>query len=124
MAIHGQSFRQRDISDNLASAYPKPVDGVFNIGVLHTGMGGMGGHANYAPAQSMTSSPRGTTIGRSVTFIIALFSIRTPMWFSLAIFRADIFARPDPRALILSPLRIAQSSILIRFTPSGPLGAS
>ena len=49
VALHGQSFRQRDISDNLASTYPKPVDGAFNIGVLHTGMGGMGGHTNYAP---------------------------------------------------------------------------
>lgn len=49
VALHGQSFRQRDITDNLVPAYPEPVDGVFNIGVLHTGMGGMGGHANYAP---------------------------------------------------------------------------
>ena len=49
VALHGQSFRQRDITDNLVPAYPGPVDGVFNIGVLHTGMGGMGGHANYAP---------------------------------------------------------------------------
>jgi DNA repair protein SbcD/Mre11 len=49
VALHGQSFRQRDITDNLVPAYPKPVDGAFNIGVLHTGMGGMGGHVNYAP---------------------------------------------------------------------------
>lgn len=49
VALHGQSFRQRDITDNLAIAYPEPVNGAFNIGVLHTGLGGMGGHANYAP---------------------------------------------------------------------------
>lgn len=49
VALHGQSFRHRDITDNLVPAYPEPVDGAFNIGVLHTGMGGMGGHANYAP---------------------------------------------------------------------------
>lgn len=49
VALHGQSFRQRDVTDNLVPAYPEPLDGVFNIGVLHTGMGGMGGHANYAP---------------------------------------------------------------------------
>lgn len=49
VALHGQSFRQRDITDNLVPAYPEPVDGAFNIGVLHTGMGGMGGHLNYAP---------------------------------------------------------------------------
>jgi DNA repair exonuclease SbcCD nuclease subunit len=49
VALHGQSFRQRDISENLASAYPGPRAGCFNIGVLHTGLGGTGGHANYAP---------------------------------------------------------------------------
>ena len=49
MALHGQSFRQRDISENLLPAYPAPVHGSFNIGILHTGLGGMGGHANYAP---------------------------------------------------------------------------
>jgi DNA repair exonuclease SbcCD nuclease subunit len=49
VALHGQSFRQRDVTDNLVPAYPEPVDGAFNIGVLHTGLGGMGGHANYAP---------------------------------------------------------------------------
>ena len=49
VALHGQSFRQRDIFDNLVPAYPEPIAGMFNIGVLHTGLGGMGGHANYAP---------------------------------------------------------------------------
>jgi DNA repair exonuclease SbcCD nuclease subunit len=49
VALHGQSFRQRDVSDNLALDYPAPVDGCFNIGVLHTGLGGLGGHQNYAP---------------------------------------------------------------------------
>lgn len=49
VALHGQSFRQRDITDNLVPAYPTPVAGCFNIGVLHTGLGGMGGHLNYAP---------------------------------------------------------------------------
>jgi DNA repair protein SbcD/Mre11 len=49
VALHGQSFRTRDISDNLASAYPGPLSGYFNIGVLHTALGGTVGHANYAP---------------------------------------------------------------------------
>ena len=49
VALHGQSYRQRDIADNLVPAYPEPIAGIFNIGVLHTGLGGMGGHANYAP---------------------------------------------------------------------------
>jgi DNA repair protein SbcD/Mre11 len=49
VALHGQSFRQRDITDNLVPAYPSPLASCFNIGVLHTGLGGMDGHANYAP---------------------------------------------------------------------------
>lgn len=49
VALHGHSYRQRDVADNLVPTYPDPVDGSFNIGVLHTGLGGMGGHANYAP---------------------------------------------------------------------------
>lgn len=42
VVLHGQSFRQRDVTDNLATDYPPPVPGNFNIGVLHTGLGGMG----------------------------------------------------------------------------------
>jgi len=49
VVLHGQSFRQRDITDNLVPDYPSPISGAFNIGVLHTGLGGIGGHANYAP---------------------------------------------------------------------------
>ncbi|MFO8004094.1 exonuclease SbcCD subunit D [Thioalkalivibrio sp.] len=49
VALHGQSFSQREIRDNLVPGYPEPVAGAFNIGVLHTGLGGMGGHENYAP---------------------------------------------------------------------------
>ncbi|MCP2132603.1 metallophosphoesterase family protein [Bradyrhizobium ottawaense] len=49
VALHGQSFRQRDITDNLVPAYPPPIARCFNIGVLHTALGGMPGHANYAP---------------------------------------------------------------------------
>ena len=49
VVLHGQSFGKRDVTDNLVLTYPEPVTGVFNIGVLHTGLGGMGGHENYAP---------------------------------------------------------------------------
>lgn len=48
-ALHGQSFRQRSVIENLVPGYPQPVSGAFNIGVLHTGLDGMGGHENYAP---------------------------------------------------------------------------
>jgi len=49
VALHGQSFRRRDERDNLVPGYPDPLDCDLNIGVLHTGLGGMGGHENYAP---------------------------------------------------------------------------
>lgn len=49
VVLHGQSFKQRDITDNLVPRYPEPITDAFNIGVLHTGLGGMGGHENYAP---------------------------------------------------------------------------
>lgn len=47
--LHGRSYPQRDVTENLVPDYPEPVDGMFNIGVLHTGLGGMGGHKDYAP---------------------------------------------------------------------------
>ena len=49
VVIHGHSYRQRDVTDNLVLDYPIPVPNTFNIGVLHTGLGGMGDHAKYAP---------------------------------------------------------------------------
>ena len=49
VALHGHSFREKAVTDNLVPDYPAPVQGAFNIGVLHTALGGMGAHANYAP---------------------------------------------------------------------------
>ena len=49
VALHGQSFREKAVTDNLVPGYPAPMEGAFNIGVLHTALGGMGTHANYAP---------------------------------------------------------------------------
>lgn len=49
VVLHGQSFRQRAVTENLARSYPEPLADAFNIGVLHTGLGGMEGHDNYAP---------------------------------------------------------------------------
>lgn len=49
VALHGQSFPEKAVSENLVPNYPAPVAGAFNIGVLHTSLGGMGPHANYAP---------------------------------------------------------------------------
>lgn len=50
VALHGRSFPQRDVTDNLARTYPPPKPGAFNIGVLHTAcVGREGPHAAYAP---------------------------------------------------------------------------
>ena len=49
VALHGASYAERAVTDNLVPGYPAPTPGAFNIGVLHTGLGGRGGHANYAP---------------------------------------------------------------------------
>ncbi len=49
VAIHGQSFAKAAVTENLAAAYPAPVSGCVNIGLLHTGLGGADGHERYAP---------------------------------------------------------------------------
>jgi DNA repair exonuclease SbcCD nuclease subunit len=49
VAIHGQSFAGPAVLENLALAYPEPVPGCFNIGLLHTSLTGREGHEAYAP---------------------------------------------------------------------------
>ncbi|OCJ12004.1 serine/threonine protein phosphatase [Rhizobium sp. AC27/96] len=49
VALHGQGFAERSANDNLALAYPPPVPGWFNIGILHTSLTGREPHAPYAP---------------------------------------------------------------------------
>jgi DNA repair exonuclease SbcCD nuclease subunit len=49
VAVHGQSFANAAVSDNLALGYPEPDEHAFNIGVLHTALAGRPGHAEYAP---------------------------------------------------------------------------
>ncbi len=49
LAIHGQSFARAAVTDNLAAAYPDPLRGCVNIGLLHTCLGGAEGHESYAP---------------------------------------------------------------------------
>jgi DNA repair exonuclease SbcCD nuclease subunit len=51
IVVHGQSFPTRAVTENLAAAYPEPMSGYFNIGVLHTALGGYAEHDNYAPCQ-------------------------------------------------------------------------
>jgi DNA repair exonuclease SbcCD nuclease subunit len=50
VAIHGQSFREKNITSDLAGLYPAAVQGAFNIGLLHTCLDGDARHYAYAPA--------------------------------------------------------------------------
>ena len=58
VAVHGQSFATPAVTDNLALAYPEPVDGLFNIGLLHTACGSTA-HDNYAPCSVADLTRRG-----------------------------------------------------------------
>lgn len=49
VALHGRSFKEAATTENLVTGYPLPVQGMLNIGVLHTALEGNTAHANYAP---------------------------------------------------------------------------
>lgn len=59
VALHGRSFPQPAVTENLAAAYPEPVPGYFNIGVLHTALEGNAQHASYAPCTVAQLQARG-----------------------------------------------------------------
>jgi len=49
VAIHGQSFASKAITEDISAAYPNALPGYFNIGLLHTSLNGRESHDNYAP---------------------------------------------------------------------------
>lgn len=49
VAVHGHSFPNRAVPEDLVPLYRPPVPGRFNIGVLHTSLTGREGHDPYAP---------------------------------------------------------------------------
>lgn len=49
LAIHGQGFNKPAVMENLAVAYPPPLPGLINIGLLHSSVDGYEGHDPYAP---------------------------------------------------------------------------
>ena len=49
VAIHGQSFANRAVQEDLSSAYPLALPGHLNIGLLHSSLSGREGHETYAP---------------------------------------------------------------------------
>lgn len=59
VAIHGQSFKPGAVKENLATSYPAPLTGYFNIGVLHTSLAGSVDHDPYAPCKLEDLTTRG-----------------------------------------------------------------
>lgn len=47
--LHGRSFAQRHVADNMAGDFPAARPGWCNIGILHTSLTGRDGHDVYAP---------------------------------------------------------------------------
>jgi DNA repair exonuclease SbcCD nuclease subunit len=54
VAIHGRSFANAHMPDDMTPDYPAADRGAFNIGVLHTSLGGYANHAVYAPCALTT----------------------------------------------------------------------
>ncbi len=48
VAVHGQSFATREVTENLAAGYPSAVPDMINMGVLHTSLAGHPDHDAYS----------------------------------------------------------------------------
>lgn len=59
VVLHGQSFKQGRVTENLAANYPARTPGMLNIGVLHTSLAGSPDHDPYAPCQLEDLTSRG-----------------------------------------------------------------
>jgi exonuclease SbcD len=51
VALHGRSFPDRAVPEDLSASYPDPVRGRLNIGILHTSAEDPGEHETYAPCR-------------------------------------------------------------------------
>lgn len=59
VAIHGRSFPDRAVAEDLVPSYPDPIPGWFNIGLLHTSLNGRPGHDTYAPTSLAALTAKG-----------------------------------------------------------------
>ena len=59
VAVHGQSFATKAVTQDLAAGYPQALPSLLNIGLLHTSAGGREGHENYAPCSLSTLESKG-----------------------------------------------------------------
>ncbi|HEU4976875.1 MAG TPA: DNA repair exonuclease [Baekduia sp.] len=51
LAVHGQGYATQAVVDDLSLAYPRPLPGLVNVGLLHTSADGRPGHERYAPCR-------------------------------------------------------------------------
>ena len=59
LALHGQSYKSRAVTQDLSLAYPDRVPGYVNVGLLHTCLDGRPGHEPYAPCRLDALAARG-----------------------------------------------------------------
>ncbi len=59
VALHGRGFAEREINVDLAIDYPQAIPGLFNIGILHTSLGGDPRHDAYAPTSEKVLADKG-----------------------------------------------------------------
>lgn len=51
VAVHGRSFPNRSVTEDLSAGYPDPRPDLFNLALLHTSADGRPGHDSYAPCR-------------------------------------------------------------------------
>jgi hypothetical protein len=51
LAVHGQGYATPAVLSDLSAAYPAPLSGLVNVGLLHTSADGRFDHAPYAPCR-------------------------------------------------------------------------
>lgn len=49
LAVHGQGFATRAVTENMVVRYPARRPGLVNVGLLHSSVEGAAGHERYAP---------------------------------------------------------------------------
>lgn len=59
IAIHGHSFPDREVPEELALDFTNVVPGCFNVGLPHTSLAGANGHDSYAPTSLSVMKSRG-----------------------------------------------------------------
>ena len=59
VAIHGQGFATKAITEDLSKEFPDPIRGLVNIGLLHTSCGVHDKHDRYAPSSVKGLASRG-----------------------------------------------------------------